>query len=154
MVNNKTTIKENREITEVADETFYRHQRYLSLHQRYLEFIRKSLTDILKVIRKGTTKNRATKETRSCNIRFIEFAQEINDQIPSENMTEDDKISIKIILDLFYRISIALEIKSRVKLMKTLKRLAREVFILSLRSRKSWKKKLPRFLIANKHVSI
>jgi hypothetical protein len=147
MVNNKTTIKGNREITEVADETFYRHQ-------RYLEFIRKSLTDILKVIRKGTTKNRATKETRSCNIRFIEFAQEINDQIPSENMTEDDKISIKIILDLFYRISIALEIKSRVKLMKTLKRLAREVFILSLRSRKSWKKKLPRFLIANKHVSI
>ena len=45
MVNNKTTIKGNREIAEVADETFYRHQ-------RYLEFIRKSLTDILKVIRK------------------------------------------------------------------------------------------------------
>ncbi len=146
MVNHKTTIK-NCEITEVADETFYRHQ-------RYLEFIKKSLTDILKVIRKGTTKNRATKETRSCNIQFIEFAQEINDQIPSENMTEDDKVSIKIILDLFYRISIALEIKNRVKLMKTLKRLAREVFTLSLRSRKSWKKKLPRFLIANRHVPI
>ncbi len=53
MVNHKTTIKENREITEVADETFYRHQ-------RYLEFIKKSLTDILKVIRKGMTKNRVT----------------------------------------------------------------------------------------------
>ncbi len=71
MVNYKATIKENREVMEVADETFYRHQ-------RYLEFNKKSLTDILKVIKKGKTKNRATKETKTCNIQFIEFAQEIS----------------------------------------------------------------------------
>jgi hypothetical protein len=118
MVNCEATIEKNRKITEAADETFYRHQ-------RYLEFIKKSLTDILRVIKRGTTKNRAIKETRSCNIQFIEFAQEISGQIPSESMTEDDRVSIKIILDLFYQVSRALEIKNRAKLIKTLKLLAR-----------------------------
>jgi hypothetical protein len=105
MVKYKTTIEINREITEVSDDTFYRHQ-------RYLEFIKKSLTDILKVVKKNTSKNRAIKETRFCNIRFIEFAQELTGQIPSDNITEDDKVSLKIILDLFYQVSMALEIKN------------------------------------------
>ncbi len=46
MVNHKTTIKDDHRVMEVADETFYRHQ-------RYLEFIKKLLTNILKVIKKA-----------------------------------------------------------------------------------------------------
>ena len=62
-----------------------------------LNFIRKSLTDILKVIWKSTSKNQVMKSTKFHNFRFIKFAQELSSQFPSETMTKDDKVSIKII---------------------------------------------------------
>ncbi len=94
------------------------------------------------------------KSTKFHNIQFIEFAQELSSQFPSETMTKDDKVSIKIILDILYRVSLALEIKNRPKLVKNVKLLGREVFTLSLWSKTSWNKRLPRSLIANQHVPI